>query len=64
MAYDELAATASGRAAREYLRILELAARESESGVDEALRRLLEASGGVSMAAVKALVQRRWRRRG
>jgi transposase len=57
MAYDYLAATASGRSAREYLGILQLAARQSEVAVDEALRRLLEAGRGVSIAAVEALVQ-------
>ena len=57
MAYDYLAATASGRSAREYLGILQLAARQSEVEVDEALRRLLDAGGGVSLAAVEALVQ-------
>lgn len=57
MAYDELAAKASGRAAREYLGILHLAARQSEVEVDEALRRLLEAGDGVSLAAVTTLVQ-------
>jgi hypothetical protein len=56
MAYDELAAKASGRAAREYLEILQLAARQGETAVDEALRRLLDSSG-VSVAAVTALVQ-------
>jgi len=56
MAYDYLAATASGRAVREYLGILQLAARQSEVEVDEALRCLLE-RGGVSLAAVAALVQ-------
>jgi hypothetical protein len=58
MAYDELAAKASGRAAREYLEILQLAARQGETAVDEALRRLLEGGDGVSVAAVTALVQR------
>ena len=57
MAYDEMAAKASGRATREYLGILHLAARQSEVEVDEALRRLLEAGNGVSLAAVTALVQ-------
>jgi hypothetical protein len=56
MAYDYLAATASGRSAREYLGILQLAARHSEVEVDEALRRLLD-SGGVSLTAVAALVR-------
>jgi hypothetical protein len=57
MAYDDLAAKASGRAAREYLGILHLAARQSEAEVDEALRRLLEAGKDVNLAAVAALVQ-------
>jgi hypothetical protein len=57
MAYDYLAATASGRSAREYLGILQLAARQSEVEVDEALRRLLDLGSGVSLAAVTALVQ-------
>ena len=57
MAYDQLAATASGRSVREYLGILHLAARQSEVEVDEALRRLLEAGDGVSIAAVEALVR-------
>ena len=56
MAYDQLAATASGRSSREYLGILHLAARHSEVAVDEALRRLLDAGGGVSRAAVAALL--------
>jgi hypothetical protein len=58
MAYDYLAAKASGRAAREYLGILHLAARQSEVEVDEALRRLLEAGNDVNLAAVEALVQK------
>ena len=56
MAYDYLAATASGRSVREYLGILHLAAKQSEVEVDEALRRLL-AGGSVSLAAVEALVK-------
>jgi hypothetical protein len=42
MAYDALQERSPGRAARDYLRILELAARESEAGVDAVLGRLLE----------------------
>ena len=41
MAYDVLAEQHGARAVKEYLRVLALAARESESGVDEALRTLL-----------------------
>ena len=57
MAYDELAATASARADRDYLAILHRAARQSEALVDEALRRLLEAGRGVSVTQVEALLK-------
>ena len=40
-AYDMLLAKQPQRASQEYLRLLHLAARTSESGVDEALGRLL-----------------------
>lgn len=40
-AYDVLLAKQPQRASKEYLRLLHLAARTSESGVDEALGRLL-----------------------
>jgi hypothetical protein len=42
MAYDVLRDQRPGRAVKEYLAILHLAAREGESGVDEALRFLLD----------------------
>ncbi len=42
-AYDELLLRQPTRASQEYLRILHLAARRSESGVDEALGRMLAA---------------------
>ena len=41
-AYDALQEQSPGRAAKDYLRILELAAKESEAGVDAVLGRLLE----------------------
>jgi len=41
-AYDALLEQGPGRAAKDYLRILELAAKQSESGVDAVLGRLLE----------------------
>lgn len=47
------------RGTKEYLRILELAARENESAVDEALRCLFEAEEAVSYEAVEALVRSR-----
>ncbi len=41
-AYDALQEQSPGRAAKDYLRILELAAKESEAGVNAVLARLLE----------------------
>jgi hypothetical protein len=52
MAYDVLCQRHPGRAAKEYLRILYLAARESEAGVQAALLELLSAGGRVDAAAV------------
>ena len=40
--YDALLASCPTRASKDYLRILELAAKESEAGVDAVLGRLLE----------------------
>lgn len=56
MAYDALTATRPATADREYLALLHLAAKESEQGVEDALRLLL-GSGPVSVAAVTALVR-------
>ena len=42
MAFDELKGQLGARGSKEYLAILELAAKESEAEVDEALRVLLE----------------------
>ena len=57
-AYDELTRTQSERvASREYLEILLLAARGSESAVDGALARLLAPGGVISVAAVAALLR-------
>jgi transposase len=56
-AYDELVERHAERAAsREYVGILALAARRSESGVDGALARLLAEGRGVSVAAVEELL--------
>jgi hypothetical protein len=52
MVYDVLCQRHPGRAAKEYLRILYLAARESEGGVQAALVELLSAGGRVDAAAV------------
>lgn len=46
MAFDVLEQRLGARASREYLRILELAAKESEAKVDEALHQLLQDGGG------------------
>jgi Mu transposase, C-terminal domain len=53
MAYDALRETAPSRASREYLQILELAARENEAAVDDALRSLLEEEQVITAQAVK-----------
>jgi hypothetical protein len=53
MAYDVLRETAPSRASREYLQILELAARENESMVDSALQALLEEGQTITAHAVR-----------
>jgi hypothetical protein len=54
MAFDELKDKLGPRGSQEYLAILELAAKESEAKVDEALRGLLEkGEGGVRAEAVR-----------
>ena len=59
MAYDALCRTHTQRAAaRQYLRILQLAARESEAAVEDALRAALARGEEISFAAVQAAVQR------
>lgn len=56
MAYDELSDRSPARASKEYLRILELAARQSESEVDDALRHLFGQDRTISFESVEALV--------
>jgi hypothetical protein len=58
MAYDSLKPTHGGRASKAYLLILHLAARETEAGVDEALRHLFHEGQSISFEAVEALVRR------
>jgi hypothetical protein len=53
MAYDLLLERRPERAAKEYLRILQLAAQESEVGVEAALAGLLDAGGPLDADAVK-----------
>jgi hypothetical protein len=57
IAYDVLKDRRGGRAVKEYLEVLRLAAQEGESGVDDALRLLLDAGqtpDGEAVAAVLA----------
>lgn len=57
IAYDSLKRRhVQSVAAREYLRILELAAKESETGVDNALRSLIDRGGEIGFEAVKDLL--------
>jgi hypothetical protein len=52
-AYDALLARCPAGAAKDYLRILELAAKESEAGVDAVLSRLLEWGGPITPTVVE-----------
>jgi hypothetical protein len=54
LAYEVLTAQQPERAAKEYLRILYLAARQSEAGVEAALARLLDAGGPLHARLVAA----------
>jgi hypothetical protein len=56
MAYDLLCSTAPSTASRQYLEILHLAARQSESAVDDALRVLLDRNQAIGLAAVREFV--------
>jgi hypothetical protein len=56
MAYDELRRRHPSRAAKEYLEILHLAARENEAAVDEALRTLMDKEQPISFEAVERIV--------
>jgi hypothetical protein len=64
MAYDALRETTPERASREYLKILEVAARENESLVDDALRTLLADDQPILVQAVAAWIGRREPARG
>lgn len=56
LAYDTLTSQHPGRAHKEYLGILYLAARETESGVDEVLGFLLEQDAALSVEAVEKIL--------
>ncbi len=57
MAYDYLCEKTPARANKEYLKILYLAAKESESGVDEVLRTLFKTEQPITLEAVKKLME-------
>jgi hypothetical protein len=57
MAYDALKHTMPARAHKEYLQILRLAAHETETGVDDALRALIDAEQPITAKSVQALVR-------
>ena len=57
VAYDELRETVPGHASREYLQILQLAARENESWVDDALRFLLDNDQPITARTVREWVE-------
>ena len=57
VAYDYLREHDPGRADREYVRILQLAAKESEQRVDEALRFFIEHGGTITADRVREWVQ-------
>lgn len=58
MAYDAMLSQCRNTASKEYLRVLELAAKESESAVDDALRVLLDEEQPLTADAVKAFLAR------
>ncbi len=55
MVYDHLKTHCPGKAVKEYLQILNLAAKESESGVDDSLRYLLNQEAPITAEAVEKL---------
>ena len=57
VAYDRLKSQYAGSADKQYLKILELAARENESLVESAIGRLCEPGQAMSFEAVEALVR-------
>ncbi|MBA7709988.1 hypothetical protein ES703_118915 [subsurface metagenome] len=57
MAYDVIRKRNPGSASKRYLKILYLAAHETETGVENALRYLLENELGISEDSVKSLLQ-------
>jgi len=58
IAYDALKRQAPTRAHKEYLKILQLAARETQAGVDDALRWLIDQDEAIDAKTVEAMVRR------
>lgn len=56
MAWDYLKRQRPARASKEYLKILQLAARESETGVDNALRVLIDQDEPISFEAIQEII--------
>jgi hypothetical protein len=56
LAYDTLRESGPATASQQYLEILHLAARQSESAVDDALRVLLDRQEAITVEAVRAFV--------
>ena len=56
LAYDELQSSVPGRADRDYLQMLKLAADESEDRVAEALNGMIKRGEAISLARVRELV--------
>ncbi len=56
MAYDSLKESCIGRAHKEYLKILNLSAKESEAGVNSAIRWLINQGLPISFEAVEAII--------
>ena len=57
IAYDALKRQAPPRAHKEYLKILQLAARETEAGVENALRALIDQEEAIDAGTVEAMVR-------
>jgi hypothetical protein len=57
MAYDQLKARWPQRASQEYVKVLELAARENEAAVDAVLQQLLDQDMAIEVAQVTRLVK-------
>lgn len=59
MAYDQLKSRLNGRTSKAYLQILELAAKQNQDLVDQALGYLIDADAPISLQAVQELMQQK-----